>query len=529
MLTQAQSDSPVRGLTLTLATLILLLAAAFNALALAHAGRFHPDEAFYMTIARNAAIHGDWWLISEPLDKPPLTYYANALSLTLLALEADTAGVLHLDVYRGEFAGRMMAWWSSLVLVAALMALAKTLTRRHRAAWLAGLLLAVSPLRVAFAATAFTDMPMLLFAALALLWAARGRPAWAGVWFGLSLAAKPQSVFLLPVVVIFFLYRSGHLSPPHAGWSFRRSIMRFMLPVLSIGLLLLAWDGMRLAQGGASFWQLGQARYTPTTLTPLEDYPQRLATLWTTLQYALGCGWLTAGALAYSLWRTRHRGEGLRRWLWLWLAGFVGLHSGLTLNLFDRNLLVVLPVVALLVSPLDRTALYWRRDSLASLSSGKGAGVRLIGLGLLVLLLIPAWQASTGALPIGGDRGQHAGIDRLAQHLNRKPVATVIYDRWLDWELDYYLGEWTNKRRVFYPTPGALRAGALALDESGVRYWVAPADADHAAWLAPLREAGFGIWLDAHIAHFVVYALHPPHLGSPPSVESSAGLSGLRR
>ena len=40
---------------------------------------------------------------------------------------------------------------------------------------------------------------------------------------------------------------------------------------------------------------------------------------------------------------------------------------------------------------------------------------------------------------------------RLARHLNGKPVATVIYDPWLGWELGYYLGVWHDKRRVHYP------------------------------------------------------------------------------
>lgn len=521
----------IRKRHLVVATLILLIATFFNDVAFSHAERFHPDEAFYMTIARNAAIYGDWWLISEPLDKPPLTYYANALSLTAFALEPDIAGVLHLDIYRGEFAGRLFSWWSSLLLVAVMMALVKRLTNDWRSAIFAGLLVALSPLRIVFAATAFTDMPMLFLALLALWLAARGRPMWAGIWFALSLIAKPQSIFLLPLLLLFTSPLSplsnqkgeaqqlGAVFPSLWRWGAIHGLVRFFLPILIIGCVILLWDVGRVAQGGLSFWQLGQARYTPTTLTLLPDYPARLATLWATLQYTLGNGWLTAGLMLLGVWQTLRHRAALQLWLLLWLIGFVGVHVVFTLNLFDRNLLVVLPVLAILISlPHSKLTLVCRDETCLVPTQAYSSSNRVEGykersnsaiLILSILLLVPAWQASTGQVPIGGDRGEHTGIDELAQYLNSKPVATVIYDRWLDWELDYYMGEWTNKRRVFYPTPDELMQGALALDEVGVRYWVAPQDIPPDLWLDALREAEFEVWLDTEIANFAVYGLQP--------------------
>ena len=56
---------------------------------------------------------------------------------------------------------------------------------------------------------------------------------------------------------------------------------------------------------------------------------------------------------------------------------------------------------------------------------------------------------------------------------------------------------------VHYPTPAALAAGALALDEVGDRYLVAPVDQPHEEWLAAL-DAG---WI-RHRAGLCARSLH---------------------
>ncbi|MCY3864550.1 MAG: hypothetical protein OXG68_03845, partial [Chloroflexi bacterium] len=61
-----------------------------------------------------------------------------------------------------------------------------------------------------------------------------------------------------------------------------------------------------------------------------------------------------------------------------------------------------------------------------------------------------------------------------------------------------------------YPTAAALAAGALALDENGDRYLVAPVDQPHADWLAALDAAGFGVARDYARDRFVVYRLSVP-------------------
>ena len=121
------------------------------------------------------------------------------------------------------------------------------------------------------------------------------------------------------------------------------------------------------------------------------------------------------------------------------------------------------------------------------------AGPRGLTVAFVALMLVGAGWSLQADIPLESQRRAQVGIDALAQHLKQTPVATVIYDPWLGWELAYYLGPWHDKRRVHYPTAAALAAGALALPESGDRYFVSPLEQPHANWLAALAAAGFGI------------------------------------
>ena len=140
--------------------------------------------------------------------------------------------------------------------------------------------------------------------------------------------------------------------------------------------------------------------------------------------------------------------------------------------------------------------------------------IRRMSILAVILLLAALWSGREGS-PIGDDRAANAGIDALARHLNQKPVATVIYDPWLGWELGYYLGYWHDKRRVHYPTADALAAGALALDEIGDRYFVSPRSQENEDWLRSLEAAGFDIALDYESDNFLVYRLTPPTAQTP--------------
>lgn len=470
--------------------LLLLLASFAQFHQLTRDRRFLPDEAFFMTFARAAAVNGDW-LLPGPLDKPPLLIYFSALSMVAFGVVADEDAVLHLDPLIGEFGGVLPNAFLAILLTALL---ARMAWRMYRCRWtglLAGLLAASSPYLLAYGASAFTDMSLAFWSAAALCFACSGRWAWAGAALGLALWSKQQAAFALPLLILILLARGER----------RRAWLRLGTTLTGFSAALLIWDGAR--PEASIFLQAAVNNSPDTWLAQPSLWLGRLlrwleAGLWL-LGPPLATGVVLAGAAAASLYQPRapmagFRAQSLERALLLYIIGYLAAQGILQYNLYDRYLLLILPPLVLLAA-----------GRLARLLHAGG-----LRFGFVALLIAGGlWTLAAGA-GIGGDRGVNDGINALADHLNAKPVATVIYDPWLGWELDYYLGQWHNKRRVHYPTPAALVAGALALDEAGERYFVAPIDQPHEDWLAALREAGFGFAVDYERDRFLVYRLTMP-------------------
>ena len=496
---------------------VLLVGAVLRFHALGQDVRFHPDEALFVTFARQAAVQGDW-LLHGSLDKPPLTIYINALALTAFGITPLPDGVLTLDIRRGEFAARIPGLFASLMLIALVYALAKRLYLRDaRTPITAALLVALSPLAAAFSATAFTDGLMLLCLMLALWMSSRRRWLWAGVWLAAGLWCKQQAVLYVPLVLA-------------VGWAFERRagqsltlsrVIRFVVPILLGFLLLLVWDNSR--EQSTSMWALATTNNDPGRLVRLDELLPRLAAWWQYAAYLFGSPLLTAALLfiggiglisiarytykessvvgtAYMLSVTRKLPvQGI---LIAYILFYALLHWLVAINIYDRYLLLILPLLVLLVAR-SITALLDRY-----LIGSRYQVILLIGIGSLMLPAV--WAATDGRLPIGGDRGRHNGIEQVADYLNNQRLGAIVYDRWLGWELGYYMGTWSDKRRVYYPTPAAFAAGALRQPDRAPRYFVVPDWADATAWLDALRQTGFSVTRTYDQAPFAVYELLPP-------------------
>ena len=520
--------------------------------------RFHPDEAFFMTFARHAAIGGDWWLQGS-LDKPPLTIYANALMIATIGADTLPDGVLILDPIKGEFVGRLFSFFCGLVLVAVTMRLALDLSKHTLVALIGGVVLATLPMMHLYSASAFMDMPMVVLAMAALLVAVRRKAGMSGILLALAFAAKPQAVFFAPLVVWFVInpIAKGNLIPnpsPHGEGSYNpspqwrrgrgevvlrntanvQSILRFGM-ALSIGLaLLFLWDALRL---GDSVFALGATNnnfFAPTL--NFETIVQRTrnwlpyptnAPVWFNL--------LTGISLFVGLFVGRVRV--FCAWILIYLIGHVILFD----TLYMRYLLPIVPILIIV-------NIYFI-SSILSLafppSKPKNANrLQLFAKRFLLIFVIlystNFWSEQIRKYTIAFESNNYEvsniivfedyqrklpePFNELANYLNAKPVATVIYDHWLGWSLKYYMGEWHDKRIVYYPLPQEMVADALVLQETGTRYFVAPRgnfsnyglsssySESVEQWLEAFRQAGFVVTLEKTIEGIEVYAINSKNI-----------------
>ncbi len=473
-----------------MALLLLLLGAALRIHALGTAGRLHPDEALFATFARRAAVQGDW-LLSGALDKPPLTLYADALSMGAFGVTALPDGVLTLEVYRGELAARLPGLAASILLLPLVYHLALCLWRDPPTALIALALVVCSPLALAFSATVFTDGLLLLMLAAALVAALRGQWGWAGVWLALGVGCKQQALLYLPLLLA-------------VGWVRReRRCGLLLLPLLGGLALLTAWEAARGTVG--SVWALAAVNNEPARLAHPADWLPRLQVWWGYGQVAFGASLVTVALLALAAWGARGR---MARALLAYCLLYMVAHTVLGINIYDRYLLPLLPPLALLAA-----------NGLRSISRKMQIprwGWAAAG-GVLLVVSVMGGQAR-----LGSDVGTQEGIDRVATYLNERALGAIVYDRWLGWELGYYMGAWSDKRRVYYPTPRTLAAGAIQQPDRAPRYFPVPEDAPYPRWLRALDDAGFEVQIGLRLPLFTVYELIPPSwVGCASAVESS--------
>jgi 4-amino-4-deoxy-L-arabinose transferase-like glycosyltransferase len=296
-----------------------------------------------------------------------------------------------------------------------------------------------------------------------------------------------------------------------------QALLRFVFPIVMCLVALNAWD-MARAQD-TSFWALAATNNNPARLIRPNEILPRLSAWLTDAGTLLGPALVTAlllglaaAVLGWRLPREAHRRETLvDALLATFILGYGFVHWLVAFNTYDRYLLLLLPPLILLAARgIEKIKELTQRNREAEKHRGLSVPMCLCASLLGFYLLFSAFEASEGRINVGGDRGEHDGIDRLAVYLDSRPLGAIVYDHWLGWELDYYLGQWTNKRRVYYPTPEALAADALRQPDPAPRYFPVPLDEPVRPWLEALCRAGFAVTLDYAEPGFVVYRLIPP-------------------
>ncbi len=433
--------------------------------------RFHPDEALFASFARAIAVWRDPLLAAAPVDKPPLLFYLQALCYPFLGPR--------------EMAARLPNLFASLVTVALTYKVTARLAfddkdSSHHGGWRAGilaaLLTALSPLAVAFGATAFTDTLMVTWAMAALLAASNSRPGWAGFWLGLGLATKYQAAFFLPLVagLLWLQTRASGMGRVSTSWA--RLVGGAVGPAGAVVIWELARTG-RFSLVGSQMASYGAARL----LLPEEWAPRLIEWVglarylipppWFALLLALALGW-TLGRRSPPLLLTT-----------CWLVGYVLVHWLFNIHPWDRYLLPTVPVVSLLAG---RSVDGLAGRFLPALARG------LLPVALSALLLPAAAGAAAGAFAIGGDHGTFDGIEQVAAFFADHPYGTVLYDHWLSWELRYYLFD----SRVYvswFPDSQTLIRDLQAFGADPPRFLIIPAWESPEPLLQAAQPAGFDL------------------------------------
>ncbi len=475
------------------AKLSLLLTTALAAVLRARglfANSFQADEALFATWAREIAVWRDPLLTIQPIDKPPLLFY-------LQALFYPPFGPV-------EFAARWPNWIASLLLVPLTGVLAWKLYRQAGTAVLAAALMALFPLGVQFSPTAFTD-PLLVFWLVGALTAVAARkPGLAGILLGLALATKYQAILFLPLLLAlgwvlgwrrerWFRWLIGLLSPVAAllGWEAARG-GNFLLWKNQIS----NFGGLRLSRSWElwpRFWDwvdLGQ-----TAVSPLIFYLLIPTVGWFLLQHLrpqlaltmpprFGAGRIARLLLLFVL------AYGLLHWLW-------------AIPVWDRYLLPLLPLLALLLAR-AYGALLAKLPPVPPMMQLRGGFV------ILALVLISAsWSARNGRYSLGSYPQADQGAAEVASILADAPYGTVLYDHWFSWQWRYHLFD----KRIFvswFPHADALARDLAAFGQDGApRYLALPNTAVAQPIIRTIQGAGFGLTAVTQSEQITLYKINP--------------------
>jgi hypothetical protein len=484
----------------------ILIAAQLRLLPLLD-NRFHPDEALYASFARLIVSGRDPLLSSVIVDKPPLSFYLTALSFSLLGST--------------EFAARLPNFYASLLSLALLFAFARRLydlSTAHLATWI----LALSPFSILFSITVFID-PLLTLFVLWGLWAVLTRqPRAAGLTFALAFATKQTALLFLPLVVaLILLALPPSATPPLAFRQVVSALRPIFIGLIVATLVIFSWDVVRQAPVG--FWQQGYTDNIPGRLARSSEVWPRASAWLDLLHYFTASRILNAlfilGLPLLILYDFRHASPSaladliFMAYLLLYLAGY----WLLAFNIWDRYLLPVLPLLALLLA---RIAVGGWRLVVGSWSLVAGHWSKVV-IGYLppatchfvichlsfvirhssfVLLLLPsALTASHSGYPIGGDHGAYDGIDDAERFIRTLPYGGVLYDHWLNWEWGFYLFE-GPLYISWFSGPEMLTTDLLSFGHTSPRYLAVPSWESDAEVRAAAEQAGFN-FLSVYTAH----------------------------
>ncbi|MFO7664281.1 MAG: glycosyltransferase family 39 protein [Chloroflexota bacterium] len=394
------------------------------------ASSFHADEALFAGWARHIAVWRDPLLLTQPVDKPPLLFYLQAFFYPLFGPV--------------EWAARMPSLIASLLLIPLTGMLVWRLFRDAKAAVVAALIIAGAPLSIQFSATAFSDPLLTFWLIFALSLAVRPvqrqpheyaiYPFLTGLAIGLAFATKYQALLFLPLMLAM-----AYLSR-WRGRDWQRGVVGLAVALLPFGL----WMVARSESGGLISRQwanIGGLRMAWSW----ELWPRLVdqVGLW-----QVGLGWpiLISGLIlmAFFIVGFRHQMTTFTiadRMLGLFILGYGLLHWLWSVPIWDRYLLPLLPLVAVLLGRAVSGLIGYigRSDTIPSWRP-MSRGILGVLLAIFIISHLPvAAAARVGSYPIGGRADADGGAAQVAQLLADAPYGTVLYDHWYSWHWRYHL------------------------------------------------------------------------------------------
>ena len=191
----------------------------------------------------------------------------------------------------------------------------------------------------------------------------------------------------------------------------------------------------------------------------------------------------------------------------LYVAAYLALHFILSFQPWDRYLLPIVPLVAILAARGLLAAWRWRpvpagaAGPASPVDAGRprnacrgfqppgtpplpGSPAQIVtalhlartisAAGLAALLAWSAWLGAGARLPVGSDHGAYFGLERIVADLLAQPAAAVVYHQWIGWHYDYYLFDAPQERR-WWGTPWKLAddAAATAQNQPWRTQWLA--------------------------------------------------------
>ena len=424
-------------------------------------------------LREDEAMYSVWALHLWRVDPLALTVWPDKPPLYLWLL----GGVFQL-FGPSEAAARLLNIAGDTLTIGLVAAVARTLWGR-RAGLFAAAAYALNPFAISFAPTAYTDPTLVLWGMLALYAAITRRAFWAGLFLAAAIVTKQQGLLYAPLILgIVFLnakaqrgkgaegglvfnaeaQRCKETKAPVAGnrgqaasvASSQSPLANLLLGFALFFLPVLLWDAARWSVA-PSPWDLSVRNYAPLVLLPPGEWGARAAR-WGRLAWYLAGSWWVIGewmlgtgerGLATGGWRL---GSGRRisnlqspiSLIAIWSLGFLVLHIVTSVQIWDRYLLPLAPVWALLLGwSLQHLTGAWRQ-SLHGRRDFSLRACQMLGMAAWLFLLPPALTAAQGGLPVGGDHGDYAGLNESIDWLRtHAPAGAVVYHRDVSWQLRF--------------------------------------------------------------------------------------------